>query len=177
MHHPSTESLPRSSNAAVSSGRESWSTCSSPSASLSLRLTSGPLLSPPPPSNRGFAYSYATQLTINGIILSLLVVLLIHLLFTAPSHYALARLNFLLQFSGVLVTLIAVAATIGVILSTGSRETNLWPYMTDYIYVDMPPSRWNTGELVLWYTMEAISSGIVQVRAFESSVVAPPSCY
>ena len=117
---------------------------------------------------RGFAYSYATQLTINGVILSLLVVLLIHLLFTAPSHYALARLNFLLQFSGVLVTLIAVAATIGVILSTGSRETNFWPYTTDFIYVDMPPSRWNTGELVLWYTMEAISSGIVQVRSLLS---------
>jgi hypothetical protein len=127
------------------------------------------------PPSRGFAYSYATQLTINGIILSLLVVLLIHLLFTAPSHYALARLNFLLQFSGVLVTLIAVAATIGVILSTGSRETNFWPYMTDYIYVDMPPSRWNTGELVLWYTMEAISSGIVQVRPLLLTLCLPPS--
>jgi hypothetical protein len=127
------------------------------------------------PPSRGFAYSYATQLTINGIILSLLVVLLIHLLFTAPSHYALARLNFLLQFSGVLVTLIAVAATIGVILSTGSRETNFWPYMTDYIYVDMPPSRWNTGELVLWYTMEAISSGIVQVQPLLLTPGLPPS--
>lgn len=111
-----------------------------------------------------FAYSYATQLTINGIIFSLLLVLLIHLLFTAPSHYALARLNFLLQLSGVVVTLIAVAATIGVILKTGSRETDFWPYMMDFIYVDMPPGRWTTVELVMWYAMEACSSGIVQVR-------------
>ena len=74
-----------------------------------------------------FAYSYATQLVLNGVILALLVVLLAHLLFTVQYHYPLARLNCVLQISGVGITLLAVVATLVVILEFGSKQTSQWP--------------------------------------------------
>ena len=56
-----------------------------------------------------------------------MVVLLAHLLFTVQYHYPLARLNCVLQISGVGITLLAVVATLVVILEFGSKQTSQWP--------------------------------------------------
>ncbi|KAL7413623.1 hypothetical protein BDY24DRAFT_434804 [Mrakia frigida] len=122
-----------------------------------------------------FAYSYATQLVLNGVILSLLVVLLAHLLFTFQYHYPLARLNCILQISGVGVTLLAVVATLVVILQYGAKQTDQWPYMNDFMYVRVPKDQWNVAEQVAWYTMEAVSSGIVQITHIQFLTLLYPS--
>ncbi|CDZ97796.1 hypothetical protein [Phaffia rhodozyma] len=121
------------------------------------------------------AYSYATQLALNGIIFTLLVVLTIHLLFTVQHHYPLARLNFLLQFSGVIVTLAAVTATLAVTLRVGEQESSIWPYMNDFIYVEVPVRSWSASKLISWYTVEALSSGIVQITHIQFLTLLYPS--
>lgn len=102
--------------------------------------------------------------------LTLTVVLLIHLLFTAQYHWPLAPVNYVLQISGVTTLLISLIATIHVVLSASRDESQSWPYMLSYIAVEVPPSDtdstagWSVAERATWSVMTASTSGLVQVR-------------
>ena len=100
--------------------------------------------------------------------MTLVVVLIIHLIFTAQYHWPLAPVNYVLQMSAVTTLLISCIATLHVVLSSTVVQSMRWPYMLDYIAVDTPPSTdsggtWEMGELVAWLLMNATTSGLIQV--------------
>lgn len=105
-----------------------------------------------------------------GIVLTLTSVLLIHLIFTAQYHWPLAPVNYVLQLSAVITLLVSLIATLHVILSSSTVESRRWPYMLNYIAVDIPPLQlsestdWGTGELAAWLLMNATTSALIQVR-------------
>lgn len=124
-----------------------------------------------------FARSLPIQILLNGIVFALTAVLLLHLLFTAQYHWALAPLNYGLQLAGVLSLLISLIATLVVVLNSSFRDTQDWPYMINYLAKDVPPittntnntsetdpATWSTAELAAWYAMDATTSALVQVR-------------
>lgn len=45
----------------------------------------------------------------------------------------------------------------------------MFSYMNDFMAVKVPKTNWNQAESVAWYTMEAVSSGIVQVSSHSPS--------
>lgn len=55
-----------------------------------------------------------------------------------------------------------------VVLSSTIEQSLKWPYMLDYIAVDIPPLQdntdWEVGELAAWLLMNATTSGLIQVR-------------
>lgn len=110
-----------------------------------------------------FAFSLPVQILCNGIILTLATVLLIHLTLTAQYHWALARLNYGLQLSAVITLCISLIATTVVIFASVHGDSRTWPYMLDYIAVDVPKIKWSLTEKVLWYTLEALTSGLAHV--------------
>ena len=105
-----------------------------------------------------------------GIVLTLTSVLLIHLIFTAQYHWPLAPVNYALQLSAVITLLVSLIATLNVVLDTATTESRQWPYMLEYIAVDIPPlqlpdrSGWKQGELAAWLLMNATTSAHIQVR-------------
>lgn len=111
--------------------------------------------------------SLPVQILVTGIVLTLTSVLFIHLVFTAQYHWPLAPVNFALQISAVFTLLISHIATLHVILSTATKESQSWPYMLTYIAVDTPPldtmDEWSTGELAAWLLMNATTSALIQV--------------
>ncbi len=113
-----------------------------------------------------FAFSLPVQILLDGVIVTLVTVLLIHLLFTTHSHWPLARLNYALQLSGVITLLISLIASIIVVLHLVHGDSRGWPYMLDYIAMDIPPEEWTTGQRVSWYLMESITSGLAHVCPF-----------
>ena len=125
-----------------------------------------------------FARSLPVQILLNGIVLTLTTVLLIHLLFTTQYHWTLAPVNYSLQLAGVLSLLTSLIATLSVVLTGSFEDTQVWPYMIKYIAKDVPPSssysnitadepfestQWTTAELAAWYAMDATTSALVQV--------------
>jgi hypothetical protein len=110
-----------------------------------------------------FAFSLPVQILLNGVVTTLVAVLLIHLLFTAQYHWPLARLNYALQLSGVVTLLASLCATIVVVLYSVQSNSEGWPYMLDYIAVPIPPPSWTNAEQALWYVMEALTSGLAHV--------------
>jgi len=120
-----------------------------------------------------FARSLPVQILLTGIILTLVAVLFIHLMFTAQYHWPLAPVNYVLQLSGVTTLLISLIATIHVVLSATLTQAGEWPFMLDYIAIDVPPpldtefhKKWTTAERATWLVMNASTSGLIQVRAF-----------
>jgi hypothetical protein len=57
-----------------------------------------------------FVESLPVQILLTGVVLTLVVILLLHLLFTTQYHWPLAHVNYMLQLTGV-VTLLAVGIT------------------------------------------------------------------
>ena len=102
-----------------------------------------------------------------GIVLTLTSVLLIHLLFTAQYHWPLAPVNYALQVSAVCTLLTSHIATLHVVLQAASLESRQWPYMLNYVAVDIPPLQerddWTSGELAAWLLMNATTSALIQV--------------
>ena len=127
-----------------------------------------------------FVRSLPVQLLLTGVILTLTVVLLIHLLFTAQYHWPLAPVNYVLQISGVTTLLVSLIATIHVVLSASLEESSRWPYMLSYIAIEVPPSDedfsegWSTAETTTWAVMTASTSGLVQVRCSLSTTLRSP---
>lgn len=121
-----------------------------------------------------FARSLPVQILLTGIILTLVAVLFIHLMFTAQYHWPLAPVNYVLQLSGVTTLLISLIATIHVVLSATLAESEKWPYMLNYIAVNVPPpldnvddpeaNMWSMAERATWLVMNASTSGLIQVR-------------
>lgn len=114
-----------------------------------------------------YARSLPVQILLLGITLTLTAVLIIHLIFTAQYHWPLAPVNYVLQMSAVTTLLISCIATMHVVLSSTIAQSLKWPYMLDYIAVDIPPLEdngdWEMGELAAWLLMNATTSGLIQV--------------
>ena len=114
-----------------------------------------------------FAHSYPAQLFVTGIILTLACVLVIHLVFTAQYHWRLARANYILQVSAALTLLASLIASMHVILRTAIEQSQEWPFMLEYIAVDLPPlmvrdSDWSMVEQVAWLVMNATTFALIQ---------------
>lgn len=118
-----------------------------------------------------FAFSLPVQILCNGIILTLAAVLLIHLTLTAQYHWPLARLNYVLQLSAVITLCISLIATTIVIFSSVHSDSRGWPYMLDYVAVDIPCDGWNLTEQILWYTLEALTSGLAHASVCPFPIV------
>jgi hypothetical protein len=113
------------------------------------------------------------QILLTGIVLTLVAVLFIHLLFTAPYHWFLAPLNYALQLAGTSTLLVSLIATLHVVLSRAREESGTWPYMLSYIGVNVPPgddpghtelsNGWNIGQRAAWMLMMGTTSGLIQV--------------
>jgi len=135
---------------------------------------SDPILNLRPP----FARSLPVQVLLNGIVLTLASVLLIQLLFTAQYHWPLAPVNFALQVSAVSLLLVTSIVTIYIVLSTVTRESRTWPYMLNYLAVDVPPSfntDWPTADMAAWLLMTATTAGLIQVTHIQFLTLLFPS--
>ncbi|KAH7909509.1 hypothetical protein BJ138DRAFT_1155063 [Hygrophoropsis aurantiaca] len=151
---------------------------------------SDPILQFRPP----FAQSLPVQVLFTGIVTTLTVVLLIHLIFTAQYHWPLARVNYILQLSGVTTLLISLIATVYVIFSANVAESQHWPYMLSYLAVDMPKyspdmnltintndptvvyqHQWTIAEGATWMVMNATTSGLIQITHIHFLTLLYPS--
>jgi hypothetical protein len=115
-----------------------------------------------------FVRSLPIQILLIGITITLVIILLVHLVFTASYHWALAPVNYSLQVSSVITLLISLIATLHVVLSATVAESMQWPFMLSYISVKVAPfgDEYNLAERVMWLIMNASTSGLVQVRFF-----------
>ncbi|KAI6115860.1 hypothetical protein F5141DRAFT_1099295 [Pisolithus sp. B1] len=163
----------------------SSSAASQPSVSA---FPSDPILHYRPP----FAQSLPVQILSIGIVLTLVVVLLLHLIFTAQYHWPLARLNYILQLTGVITLLISVIATLYIVFMSTVQESQHWPYMLSYIAVDMPKvplnqtlnstdptlayeTHWTFAQIATWTAMNATTSVIVQITHIHFLTLLYPS--
>ncbi|KII95611.1 hypothetical protein PLICRDRAFT_34528 [Plicaturopsis crispa FD-325 SS-3] len=146
------------------------------SASTDISYASDPILQYRP----HFARSLPVQILMTGIILTLVAVLFIHLLFTAQYHWPLAKVNYVLQLSGVSTLLISLIATLHVVLDKSVQESLQWPYMLSYIAVNIPPLNgledgWTFTERALWLLMNATTSGLIQITHIQFLTLLYPS--
>lgn len=111
-----------------------------------------------------FAYSLPIQFLLTGVILSMSAILLINLVFTAPYHWPLAKLNYSLQMAGVSSLLLTLGITLSIILTSVHDTSRKWPYMLNYVAVDVPVNNWTNVDNGLWYTLDAVTSGLAHVR-------------
>ena len=125
-----------------------------------------------------FARSLPVQMFISGITITLVCILLIQLMFTAPYHARLARLNFFLQLSAALVLLASQIAGLTLLLNATQRQSQNWPFMLEYIAVDLPPLNfprstegWSLAGLIAWLFMNALVSALTQVCRPPSDVL------
>lgn len=127
-----------------------------------------------------FAYSLPIQLFVNGITITLLAVLLMHLLCTWPPralgvveevlttvttqyHYPLAPLNYCLQLSSIVVVFISVIVKIWFVLQYSSKSGDIWPYDLDYVAVSIPHSSWTLAQDAAWFLLQALNNGLSNV--------------
>ncbi|GHJ86076.1 hypothetical protein NliqN6_2478 [Naganishia liquefaciens] len=122
-----------------------------------------------------FAYSLPVQLLIQGITLTLLVVLLIHLLFTTQYHFPLSRFNYLLQLAGILLVLTNIIISIVATMRVQDKASQKWPYMLDYISVNLPNYDWSTAETAAWFTLHCACNGLVQLTHIQFLTLLFPS--
>jgi len=118
-----------------------------------------------------FARSLPIQVLVTGITLTLVSILFIQLLFSAPSHIRIARTNFFLQISAAIAVLAWETASLSLILNSSREQSQKWPFMLDYVAIDFPPlndprthGTWSSGGLVAWLFMNAMVSALTQVR-------------
>jgi hypothetical protein len=98
-----------------------------------------------------------------GVVLTLTTTLLIQLCFTWQYHWPLARINWILQFTGVCTLLINILAIMFVVLTALMQTSKQWPYMFEYIAIDVPRGSWSIPETAAWYVMEACTSALASV--------------
>ncbi|KAL1938513.1 hypothetical protein VTO73DRAFT_11536 [Trametes versicolor] len=81
--------------------------------------------------------------------------------------------------SAVTTLLISCIATMHVVLSSTIAQSLKWPYMLDYIAVDIPPLEdngdWEMGELAAWLLMNATTSGLIQITHIQFLTLLFPS--
>lgn len=143
---------------------------------FSILTNTDPYLEYQPP----FAYSLPIQLVVNGITVTLLAVLLMHLLcesisrtdgkslqiVTTQYHYPLAPLNYCLQLSSIVVVFISVIVKIWFILAYSSKSGDTWPYDLDYVAVSIPPPSWTLAQDAAWFLLQALNNGLSNVSCF-----------
>jgi hypothetical protein len=112
-----------------------------------------------------YAYSLPIQILLLGMVNTLTGVLLIHLIFTAPYHWPHAKLNYSLQLSGVVSLLVSTCLSLVVVLRNVHQTSRSWPYMLDYIGVQVPIDGWAVHAIAWWYGLDAVTSGLAHVRA------------
>ncbi|KAH9002794.1 hypothetical protein EDB86DRAFT_2898099 [Lactarius hatsudake] len=129
-----------------------------------------------------FARSLPIQILINGITLTLVCILLVQLLFTAPYHIRLARVNFFLQLSAAVVLLASEIASLTLLLNDTMRQSQNWPFMLEYIAFDLPPlndprieAGWPQGGLITWLFMNALVSALTQITHIQFLSLMYPS--
>lgn len=84
--------------------------------------------------------------------------------------------------SAVTTLLVSCIATVHVVFSSTVNQSMKWPYMLDYVAVEIPPldnkdtdtAEWAMGELAAWLLMDATTSGLIQVRLQSPSPVFTP---
>ena len=125
-----------------------------------------------------FARSLPIQILIGGITLTLVCILLVQLLFTSPYHIRLARANFFLQLSAALVLLASQIASLTILFNDTARQSQNWPFMLEYIAVDLPPLNfprstegWSLAGLIAWLFMNALVSALTQVRRLRCTLL------
>ncbi|PIL33585.1 hypothetical protein GSI_04208 [Ganoderma sinense ZZ0214-1] len=85
--------------------------------------------------------------------------------------------------SAVTTLLVSCIATLHVVLSSTVGQSMVWPYMLDYIAVDIPPlddkddntTDWAMGELAAWLLMNATTSGLIQITHIQFLTLLFPS--
>ncbi|KAG8765436.1 hypothetical protein FRC16_008044, partial [Serendipita sp. 398] len=122
-----------------------------------------------------FTYSLPVQFLLTGVILALSMTLLIHLVFTAPYHWPLAKLNYGLQLSGVISLQLSIGVMLSVILGSAHGTSREWPYMLNYVAVDVPLTNWTKLESGLWYTLDAVTSGLAHATHIQFLTFLYPS--
>ena len=116
-----------------------------------------------------FAHSLPVQLLMTGVVLTLATTLLIQLCFTWQYHWPLARINWTLQFTAVCTLLINIVAIMFVTLTTLDAKSTQWPYMFDYVAIDVPRvGFWSIPEIAAWYVMEACTSALASVSCLKN---------
>lgn len=55
--------------------------------------------------------------------------------------------------------------TFHVILSTASQKSKEWPYMLDYVAVQVPPIQWSDASIAWWYGLAALATGFVHASS------------
>ncbi|KAI0028265.1 hypothetical protein K488DRAFT_59031, partial [Vararia minispora EC-137] len=130
-----------------------------------------------------FSRSLPAQIVVNTVIFTLLSVLFIQLLFTAQYHWRLARTNFVLQVAAVVALLTNNIASIVVVLRECIHRSGEWPYMLDYLAVDLPPltqytiekHTWSAVSLACWHLMNAIWGALIQITHIQFLTLMYPS--
>lgn len=122
-----------------------------------------------------FAYSVPIQILAEGITLTLVTVLLIHLLFTTQYHWPLSKTNYCLQLSGILCLLCSSVATLVTVLQVQSNSADEWPYMLDYIEVNVPGDTWTDAQNGAWSLLTMIVNLLVQFTHIQFLTLLFPS--
>ena len=135
-----------------------------PSATLS-SVAHDPLLAIMP----DFAFSMPSQIVVNGINLALVVVLSVHLLFTAQYHFPLSSRNYILQAISTAMLLISLSVQMHIVLAKLRQQSNQWPYMFAYIGVQIPPQdgSWTTVQEAFFLLMRACTTALAHVRSVD----------
>ena len=118
-----------------------------------------------------FSRSLPTQILVTTVILTLLGVLAVQLAFTAQYHWKLARTNFVLQAAALVALLAGSIASMMTIVDACIEQSKTWPYMLNYIAVDLPPltlqtiehGTWSTSSLIGWQLATALWGALIQV--------------
>lgn len=118
------------------------------------------------PALPSFALSFPVQVAAMGIVLAIAVVMALHLVFTAPFHYPLSKLNFILQLTGTLLFLINVAASLGVVLRDLRHYAQAWPHVMPYASEPLPPpvGRWTVAQVVFYTLLQSATTASAHVR-------------
>lgn len=124
-----------------------------------------------------YAYSLPIQILLLGTVCTLTGVLLTHLIFTAPYHWPLAKLNYSLQLSGVLSLLVSTCLSLVVVLRNVHQTSRSWPYMLNYIGVEVPIDGWALHAIAWWYGLDAVTSGLAHVRTVFRSLNSLLTCF
>ncbi|KAI9508413.1 hypothetical protein F5148DRAFT_1355687 [Russula earlei] len=129
-----------------------------------------------------FARSLPVQILLTGITLTLASILLIQLVFSAPTHIRIARTNFYLQLFAALALLAWEIASLVLILNAAVERSYEWPFMLDYVAIDFPPlidprthSAWSDGGLAAWLFMNAVVSVLTQMTHIQFLTLMYPS--
>ncbi|KAI0252132.1 hypothetical protein BJV78DRAFT_1125046 [Lactifluus subvellereus] len=129
-----------------------------------------------------FARSLPIQILFTGITLTLDSVLLVQLIFTAPYHVRLARVNFILQISAAIAVLTWEIASLSIIINETRQQSQHWPFMLEYVAIDFPPlndprirASWSTAGLTAWLLMNALVSALTQMTHIQFLSLMYPS--